>query len=115
MKRLSAVLDRYKDKKNALKCPTNAKVPKAYKHSNGGCCVDEKTVLYLCDRYIRAEYGRRGTQAVRAYKYTGSVIVLSVENALWAQEVWMQRNGIINYINALCGGTVVSKVVTEMR
>ncbi len=120
MKRFSVAISRYK--KRATDSHTDrvitdhgVKIPRKYQKNRMSPSVDEKTILYIANRYIRAEYGRRGAAAVVAQACRKTVLIITVENALWAQEVWIRRGDLVAQVNALCGDCVVTKVATDLR
>ncbi len=123
MKRFSAAIDRYRAKKTAQgqssdEVDNYAHASRSQRHAQKKKDIaqqlDDKTVLYICNQYLHVEYGRRGGVAVRAVRYAGSVIIIKVQSALWAQEVWMHRNAIVQHVNKLCGYRAVTKVVAEV-
>jgi len=122
MKRLTVNFDRYQQKNRAQ--ATGAAAQSDVQQSRGrgrrskATCrgdIDDKTIVYLCNQYLRTEYGRRGAVAVQAVRIHGSVVVIAVESALWAQEIWMRRAAIVRHINELCGAEVLTKVIAEVR
>lgn len=123
MKRFSVAINRYRAKKTEAvtqqsKQGTREIVPRAYKKvqkNNNICTIDDKTILYICNQYIQSEYGRRGSTTLHAVRYVGSVVVVTVESALWAQEIWTHRELMTTHINRLCGEGVVTKIIAEVR
>ncbi len=120
MKRFSVAINRYKKRVSGgcADCHVTSdgvKIPQKYQQQRNAITIDEKTILYIVNRYIRAEYGRRGGAAVVAQACKKNVLIVSVESALWAQEVWMRRNDIIAQVNNLCGDHVVTKIIADVR
>jgi len=81
--------------------------------SESGSVPDEKTVIYIAQRYIEREYGRRGAAAMRVTALRSGVLIVSVSDALWAQELWMARAALCEHVNTTCHATVVRRVVAQ--
>lgn len=114
MKKISFSVNAYKKRTERLEKTSDEIVYKKRRLTSGVGVTDSKTIIYLCNKYISQEYGRRGAQAAIAKDYKNGVLYINVESALWAQELWMQRDVVIVYINDLCGTQVVRKLVAQV-
>lgn len=114
MKKLNIGLDRYRKKAAGQ----HEETVQDRGHKGRGQLrgvLDEKTILHLCNQYITSEYGRVGASSIQAVKYVGTTVVVKVVNALWAQELWMRRDGLMRHVNQLCGSEVIKKIATDLR
>ena len=95
MKRLTVTADRYRRT-----------------HTTTGT-IDAPTILYLSGKVIAQEYGRQGTIAIVPRKYVRGTLIMTAGSTLWAQEIWLHREGLIAAINRRCGTEAVRKITVS--
>ena len=96
MKDISAVL---KNKKQEVR--------KQYKLSSN---IDDKTIKHIFTQVIRDEYGRQGEKNIIPKFYKNGIIFVSIQNSIWAQELWMQRNFFITKLNNKIGNDIIKNI-----
>lgn len=72
--------------------------------------VDEKTIFFLMEKIVEREYGRKGIQEIVPKKYSGGKLIVRAQNAIWANEVCLQKAALINALNALLGSDELKKI-----
>ncbi|MEP7162218.1 MAG: DciA family protein [Candidatus Moraniibacteriota bacterium] len=69
--------------------------------------LDEKTVFYLFQKIVRAEYGERGATVIESVYLREGILGLRAANPLWANELWLQRGSLLTRLNKEIGEEIV--------
>lgn len=72
--------------------------------------IDSKTIFHLFSHAIRKEYGRQGEKNIIPKFYKNGIIFVQINNSIWAQELWMQRQFFIKQINKKIGSGVLKNI-----
>ncbi len=72
--------------------------------------LDDKSVFYIFDKIIKEEYGNRGVENIKASYFKDKKIFIKAENSNWANEIWLNREGIISKINKELGSNEISEL-----
>lgn len=70
--------------------------------------VDEKTIFYLFEKVIRAEYGERGRQQIHPQAFSEGELILLVASPLWANELSIQEQVLLERLNTMIGSEEVT-------
>lgn len=77
--------------------------------------IDEKTILFLTEKVILSQYGVRGRENIIPKAFKERKIYFLCRSSLWMNELWMNRELIVEKMNQELGdGFVVDIKVTEM-
>ncbi len=83
---------------------------KVKKQKNTGVEIDPQTIMHLFSRAVRDEYGRQGEKNIVPKFYKNGIIFVSIQNSIWAQELWMNRNLFVKNLNKKIGGNIVKNI-----
>lgn len=72
--------------------------------------IDEKTIFHLFMTVIKEEFGNQGQKNIVPVFLKDSVIFVKIQNSIWAQELWIQRNLFIENLNKKVGGEVIKDI-----
>lgn len=72
--------------------------------------VDDRTIMHLFSLAIRDEYGRQGEKNIAPKFYKNGIIFVSIQNSIWAQELWMRRIFFVKKLNDKIGNDVVKNI-----
>ena len=72
--------------------------------------IDDKTINHLFACAIRDEYGRQGEKNIVPKFYKNGIIFVSIQNSIWAQELWMRRSFFIKKLNNKIGNDIVKNI-----
>ena len=72
--------------------------------------IDGETVMHLFSRAVRDEYGRQGEKNIVPQFYKNGVIFVSIQNSIWAQELWMNRSAFVSILNEKIGSDIVKNI-----
>ena len=72
--------------------------------------VDDRTIMHLFLLAIRDEYGRQGEKNIIPKLYRNGIIFVSIQNSIWAQELWMRKNFFVKKLNNKIGNDVVKNI-----
>lgn len=72
--------------------------------------LDEKTVFHIFSSVIKEEFGNQGNKNIKPCLVKDSVIFVRINNSIWAQELWIQRNLFIDNLNNKIGGKVIKDI-----
>lgn len=86
------------------------KKKKARKQQKTSANIDSQTIMHLFSRAIRDEYGRQGEKNIAPKFYKNGIIFVSIQNSIWAQELWMRRSFFVKKLNDKIGSDVVKNV-----
>lgn len=73
--------------------------------------IDEKSIFYVFESIIKAEYGRKGVENVKPVLYKGKKLFLRSRRSTWTNEIWASKEDLIEKINKKIG----SKEVIEIK
>ncbi len=72
--------------------------------------LDDKSIFYVFDKIIKQEYGNRGLENVKPSYFKGKKLFLKAENSNWASEIWLNRQNLIDKINAELGFDEIEEI-----
>jgi hypothetical protein len=72
--------------------------------------IDEKTIFFLFNKIVKEMYGEKGIENLKAEKYASQTVFFSAKLALWAADVLVNRQEIINKINGQIGSSEVKEI-----
>lgn len=72
--------------------------------------IDEKTLLFVCNKVILNNFGEIGRGKIIPEKIIGKTLVLKIESSLWSSEVWLNREMIIREINNELDDNILEKI-----
>lgn len=77
--------------------------------------IDEKTILFLAEKIIAAQYGIRGRENIIPKSFKEKKLYFLCRSSLWMNELWMNRDIIVGKMNHELGDGFVSDIkTTEM-
>jgi len=85
------------------------KAKKKYKKAKS-VDIDERTIMHLFSRSVRAEYGRQGEKNIIPVFYKNGIIFVRIQNSIWAQELWMNRGLFVENLNKKIGKNIVKNI-----
>lgn len=65
--------------------------------------IDDESVFYILKNIIKVKYGEIGASNIKPSYYKKGVIFLKINNSNWANEVWLNKQMIIDEINKKLG------------
>ena len=83
------------------------KVKKQHKISQN---IDDKTIKHLFSMAVRDEYGRQGEKNIAIEFYKNGIIFVSIQNSIWAQELWMRRSFFVKKLNDKIGDDIIKNI-----
>jgi len=86
---------------------TKKKVQKQHRISTN---IDDRTIMHLFSLAIRDEYGRQGEKNIAPKFYKNGIIFVSIQNSIWAQELWMRRSFFVKKLNDKIGSSVIKNI-----
>jgi predicted nucleic acid-binding Zn ribbon protein len=86
---------------------TKKKVQRQHKISPN---IDDRTIMHLFSLAIRGEYGRQGEKNIAPKFYKNGIIFVSIQNSIWAQELWMRRSFFVKKLNDKIGSNVIKNI-----
>ncbi|MEN8252538.1 MAG: DciA family protein [Patescibacteria group bacterium] len=87
-----------------------SKKKKVKKQKKSSTNIDSQTVMHLFSRSVRGEYGRQGEKNIVPKFYKNGIIFVSIQNSIWAQELWMNRGLFVNNLNEKIGSDTVKNI-----
>lgn len=72
--------------------------------------IDDKTIFHVFKQVIKEDYGLQGADNVVPEFYKERIIFISFKKSIWAQEVWMRREDIINRVNNYCNAQILKEL-----
>lgn len=72
--------------------------------------IDEKTVFHLFSCIIKDEFGNQGQKNIVPTFLKNGIIFVKVQNSIWAQELWLQRNFLVEKLNEKVGREFVKEI-----
>ena len=72
---------------------------KKYIQKNRVLHIDDKTVFHVFSKVIKQEYGNQGVKNIIPEYYRNNIIFVSFKQSLWAQEIWVNKQIIIDKFN----------------
>lgn len=73
-------------------------------------CIDDKTIFHIFLKIINEEYGNQGIKNIIPEYYKKNIIFVSFKQSLWAQEIWLNRQNLIDKINKKIGSKVLYNI-----
>jgi hypothetical protein len=65
--------------------------------------IDKESVFYILRNIIKIKFGEIGVLNIKFDFYDKGVIFLKINNSNWANEIWLNKQLIINEINKKIG------------
>ncbi|XLQ20642.1 MAG: DciA family protein [Candidatus Moraniibacteriota bacterium] len=87
-----------------------SKQKKVKKQRKNNVEIDSQTVMHLFSLSVRDEYGRQGEKNIVPKFYKNGIIFVSIQNSIWAQELWMNRSLFVKNLNEKIGRDVVKNI-----
>lgn len=78
--------------------------------SKGSRVIDEKTIFFLFRKEVQNRYGERGVEMIQPFLFREQMIGIKTTSPLWANEVWLARNELIEAVNKAVGEEVVKSI-----
>ncbi|HBP00821.1 MAG: hypothetical protein UY41_C0005G0028 [Candidatus Moranbacteria bacterium GW2011_GWE1_49_15] len=72
--------------------------------------LDDKSLFYIFDRIIKEEYGNRGIENIKAEYLKGKKLFIKADNSNWANEIWLNRNNLIEKMNREIGSEEIDEL-----
>jgi len=72
--------------------------------------IDEKTLFHIAKKILIEEYGIRGGENIIPSFYKEKKLFLSPRSSLWANEVYLMREHLIQKINKMSGSEVIKEI-----
>jgi len=72
--------------------------------------LDDKSIFYVFDKIIKEEYGNRGIENIKAVYLKEKKLFLKAENSNWANEIWLNREHIIEKMNQEFGFEEITEI-----
>lgn len=72
------------------------------------------TAAWVCEKFRQfrdEKWGEDAAEFVKPKYFKGRILTVEVDGSVWAQEVWLKRREIIDFINK----EVKKKVVMDLR
>ena len=76
------------------------------------------TAAWVCKKFRQFREEKWGAEAARhvdAKYFKGRILTVEVENSVWAQEVWLKRRQIVDFINKGVGKKVMMDLRTTVK
>lgn len=74
---------------------------------------DNKDVFYVFSRVMKKEFGEIGAAKFQADYFGKKVLVVRCESPSWAQELWLNKEKIMEKMNEELGSGAVEKIRTK--
>ncbi|EKE21968.1 MAG: hypothetical protein ACD_7C00086G0020 [uncultured bacterium] len=65
--------------------------------------IDSESVFYILKNIIKVKYGEIGALNIKLDYYKAGVVFLKINNSNWANEIWLNKQMIIDEINKKLG------------
>lgn len=72
--------------------------------------LDEKAIFYVFTRVIRELYGNKGAEFVQPDFYKNGKIFVKSSSSNWANEIWLNKDEIMEKINSEIGAVEISEL-----
>lgn len=76
---------------------------------------DEKTIFFLFQKVFSEWYGVKGQENISPVQVKDGKLFLKPKTSLWANEVLLQKNTLIEKINTLLGEGYLQDIVITQR
>ena len=79
--------------------------------SRKAVAIDDQTVFLLFKKVILEDFGTIGLEKFTPQHYSSQkTLSIKAESAIWGNELWLKREGILRKINQEFGEKVVSRL-----
>lgn len=65
--------------------------------------IDEKTLFFLFQKIVQAEYGERGGSSIQPVFFREGVLGVRTKSPLWANELWLMKSSLCEKLNQEIG------------
>ena len=72
--------------------------------------IDKNTVFYVFSEIIKEEYGKKGRSNVEPTFYKEGKIFIKINNSIWANEIWFNKEEIIRKVNQKLGDDEIKEI-----
>ncbi len=83
---------------------------KRYSQQRKNKYIDDKTIFHIFLKVIREEYGNQGVKNIIPEYYKKNIIFISFKQSLWAQEIWLNKQILINKVNEKIGNKILYNI-----
>jgi hypothetical protein len=73
--------------------------------------VDEKSVFYVFEFIIKAEYGRQGFEKIKPILFRDRKLFVRISGGLWEGEISLRKKEILNLLNKELGGDEIVDLI----
>jgi hypothetical protein len=81
-----------------------------YKNLKKRKSLDSDTIFYIFNKIIETKYGQVGKFNIKVGFYKNGVIFLEIGSSNWANEVWLNKQMLIDEINKKIGGDEIKDI-----
>lgn len=72
--------------------------------------LDEKSIFYVFGKVIKQEYGNFGVENFKAQYLKNGKLFVKAENSVWASELWLNREAIMEKMNRELGSNEIKEL-----
>jgi len=72
--------------------------------------IDNDTVFYIFNKIIEVKYGEVGKANIKTSFYKDGNIFLEIKNSNWANEIWLNKEMLIEEVNKKIGGDDIKEI-----
>ncbi|EKE15622.1 MAG: hypothetical protein ACD_11C00116G0009 [uncultured bacterium] len=72
--------------------------------------LDEKSIFYVFGKVIKQEYGNFGVENFKAQYLKNGKLFIKAENSVWASELWLNREVIVEKMNRELGSSEIKEL-----
>lgn len=81
-----------------------------HKYPRKGECLDEKTVLYITEKVISEEYGKKGVENVIPKRYKEKKLFIHTKHSVWASEIILEKEKLCMLLNKKLGQGMIQEI-----
>lgn len=72
--------------------------------------IDSESIFYILKNIIKVKYGEVGSLSVQPDYYKEGVIFLKTSNSNWANEIWLNKEMLVDEINKKIGENEIKEI-----
>lgn len=73
--------------------------------------LDDKSIFYIFNKIVKEEYGNRGIENVTMSQFKEKKLFIKAGNSNWANEIWLNRQSLIEKINKELGSEEIEELL----
>lgn len=77
--------------------------------------IDSESAFYVFKNIIKVKYGEIGVLNIKPSYYKDGIIFLKINNSNWANEVWLNKQMLIDEINKKIGENEVKEIKLQQN